>query len=428
MYLSSKKQNINKFQDSTTAKRGIRFADNRSVAAMQGQSGKNAINPNQESALIQGYFTDRRNSTLFGEQPANSETLSKVRAYLTIYEPDKLEEFDQINSDKTPQGKVSLQTWLTSIGTTMDAVEFASIQAQFPQTSSIPFSWVASIKAHNPGGPPLSLSPPELQSPTSSQGEEMGIEEETLLPTDLVTDLSASEFTYHRTNTTYPITPEIRSDMRASSALTNSYIDWSPSPLIGKNTAPIKKQTDEARTKERKRDPARSQGKTLSHHPDTFWTGKPQSEMGWHPVNKHTNTLEGDSHDLPSRTGTKLTGMITKEKRGFMRPTLEALTAHQKRVDTAETMMAESGADLTSLRERLNSAQDLVTTSKAIARWSALDNVIERLEIAVDEEGPSGLGALADYYLEMTFDRLPESTSAVDNLLVDIAEKLRELP
>jgi len=406
----------------------FKFVDNRPEALAQRKI-RAIANPNEtSSAIVQGYFTDKTNMSPFGPRPANQETLTKVRQYLQAQMPENVATFDKIEADQSAKGSVCLQDWLKSIGTSFQNVELASIKQQFPQTKEIPESWVSSTKAHNPGGPPLMLQPPELDSPTSSQDEEMGIEEEDIRPTDLVTDISVDKFTYHRNKKTYPITPQVKSELRAGTSLTNTFIDQSPAPLIGANTQPIKKETDSIRKKARKEDPKSSTGKTLSHHPDTFWLPQPSSQMGWHPVTSTTNTLEGDSHDLPKRTGQQLTGMVLKESSGYTRPTLEAQNAHTERVEEVEMEIAKTAADVPSIREKLDAAEEMAISANAINLWKALEAVVERLEIGLSEgDDPSIFGEIATDYLGQTFDQLPASTASVNSLLEDIAQELRDL-
>lgn len=406
-----------------------------SLALLDNRSGRTNQNQTQQSGgekflkhplVMQRYFGIKGDNTLFGLRRVNSGTISKIRRYLEKHHPELLANFVGIDSDNNSKNTVCLQDWLEKNNISIKKVEFDSIQNEFPQTKGIPFGWVSSTTSHNPGGPPLLLNPPELQSPTSSQEEDIAIDEYAVKSTDLVIDITPDHFKYHRTQKDYPITPVNRSELRAGAALTNSFVDQSSTSLVGKGTAPIRTETDKIRKEARGQNPSASSSKTFSHHPDTFWTGKPYSEMGWHPVDKNTNTLEGDANNLPSQIGRNLSGILLKEKNGYTRPTLESISLHENRCEAVRGMLLEPSSGLSSLRKKIDSAKEFVTTKNAMARWSALEAVIERLEIA-ERENEHSLSDIARYYLAMTYAPLPSSTSVVNELLEDIYLNLLSL-
>lgn len=395
-------------------------------------------------SVVQGYFTDRTKPTIFKTiyTKASAADIKAVHDYMVWMESPELEEFDTLAADTTDRG--TLQGWVeTNLGIELNALlrqmELRAIHTQFPQTRSIPPSWVASTTTYNPGGPPILVQPEEVEEPSASQHQEMQIDEDEVRRTrPLVVDLTQEELPYHRqTPPTLKLTPAIRSDVRSGAMLTNSFVDYSASlpsarPLRGQGTTSIQGQSSAILKKARQQNPERSKDKTLSHHPDTFWTQQPYSAMGLHPVNKTANTLDGDYHQLARRTGTQLTGIVTKESGGYTRPTLEAYNRHQVRVQTSESLQEElDAADLEKVREIYDEAETLLVTEAARNRWRSLGDVLERLEIAVAEEneteGEGVLGAIADYYLEMVYDNLPTDTSSVNKLLDAIADTLREL-
>jgi hypothetical protein len=401
------------------------------------------------ASVVQGYFTDKSKVTPFKTfMKASAKDIELVRSYMTWKGSPDLDEFNELADDNTTDHG-TLQAWVEEnldieLGALREQMELRAIQAAFrrdvqpifPQTQSIPASWVVSTTTHNPGGPPILVEPEEIDEPNASQHQEMQIEDDEVKPTDLVVDLTRDQLQYHRGGQ-LTLTPDIRSDVRSGAMLTNSFVDYSsslplPRPLTGQSTKPIQPQSAAILKEARKQNEKRSEGKTLSHHPDTFWTGQPHSGMGLHPVNKTANTLDGDYHQLWKRTGTPLTGIVTKEQGGFTRPTLEAYNSHRERAETSASLQDQlETASLNEVREIYDEAETLLVTEIARNRWRELGDVLERLELAVSEEGATEgegtLGSLADHYLEQVYDNLPTDTSSSIGLLDAIAGRLREL-
>jgi len=368
---------------------------------------------------VQGYFLDSsRRRDIFNFEVATGGDIAAVRGYLADEAPGLLDEFNAAAGDQTNHG--ALQAWLKSKG--LPVIELI----RFPQTRNIPLPWIVSTSTPNDGGPTILLEPGYIGSPNSSQDEDIGMDGEPQA-TDLVIDLTQEELPYHRGGT-IPTNADTRSEVRASAMLTNEYVDYSTTPLIGRGTAPIKDQTKKLRDRARDHDKQRSKGRTYSHHPDTFWTGQSFSAMGWHPVGKHTNTLDGDYQQLTSRGGQRLTGVVTKEKSGYKRPSLTSHSKAQDRQIEVDALMEEiDGADLEKLTSIHASAEEYAVTGKARNLWRALGDVLSTLPVVIADGEGEDLAERAAYFLAIEFDQLPESTSSVAGLFYAIADALKEL-
>lgn len=368
---------------------------------------------------IQGYFIDESKKSPFGSVKASKRDVDLVRDYLTSRVPDLLEEFNQAaNDEKTAHG--SLQGWLRSKG--LPTLE----QIRFPQIRNVSPSWITSTTTPNDGGPSILLEPGDIDSPASSQEQDIALDG---LPqsTDLVVDLTRDALPYHRGGT-IPIDDATRSEVRAGAMLTNEYIDFSPTPLVGRGTDSISAQTQSLRKRARDHDPGRSKDRTYSHHPDTFWTGVSYSPMGWHPVGKHTNTLDGDYQKLTSRGGKRLTGMVTKERGGYMRPSLTAHNASQARDAKARALRREvDGADLAKLMDIHARAEELAVTKKARELWREIERALIYARDVIAGGMGDELAKRISVYLEIGFDQTPRSTSTVASLFDAIADRLKSL-
>ena len=392
------------------------------------------------TSVVQGFFTDKNKPTIFKTfYQASATDIDTVRRYLTSMASPKLKEFNTLAGDTTDRG--TLQDWVQgnlgiAFSELLRQMALRDIQERFPQTRSIPPSWIASTTTHNPGGPPILVQPEDIDEPSASQQQEMQLEEDEVRPTDLVIDLTPATLPYHRGGQ-LTLTPAVRSDVRSGAMLTNSFVDYSsslspPKPLKGQSTEPVKKQSAALLKKAREQHPESSKDKTLSHHPDKFWTGEAHSAMGLHPVDKTANTLDGDYHQLTHRYGQRLTGIVTRESGGLTRPTLEAHNSHQARVEESTSLRAQAKtADLKKLREIYDEAKTLLVTESARNRWRALGDVLERVEVAVSEEGETegqgALGSIARYYLTMVYATVPTDTSSVQGVLNAIAGRLCKL-
>lgn len=370
---------------------------------------------------IQGYFTDSsRRKNVFELERAFQRDIELVKDYLASLAPDLLEEFEKAASDDKAAG--TLQAWLRSKGLpVLDLI-------RFPQTRNIPPSWIVSTTTPNDGGPPILLNPEDVDSPPSSQEQDIALDRGPR-STDLVIDLTKDSLPYHRTpDKPIPIDDTIRNEVRTGAMLTNEYVDFSSTPLIGSSTASISKQTGVLRNKARAHDTKQSEGRTYSHHPDTFWTGESFSAMGWHPVSEHTNTLDGDYQKLTSRVGQQLTGVVVKEKSGYTRPSLTAYNDSKARQSRARALKAKvAGADLAKLFEIHAKAEDLVTTQKGRELWRELERALLYAQYVIDSGMGDELPKRISVYLEIGFDQTPRSSSSIASLFHAIGRRLKAL-